>query len=202
MSSNVTSYDFGTIVNGNTTSATSSFVSTFTRTVFDTSFQGRAEILNTAQYGSLAIFPMMFFAHGLHVMVPDPNYTATTVMIVLEMVYQIVLTLLGFILIHRLITLVPNLSGVAYERVNFVGLVLPMLLVLFSLNSKLGAKGRLVMERIGWYPSPVPSGAPQRHPSTLHAAAHPGIPSSSAGTMMMHPSGGPAETRLQPMSIR
>jgi hypothetical protein len=115
-------------------------------------------------------------------------------MLAMEIFFQVVLIVASFIFFHRLITTIPTISGVQYERINFVTPLFPMLLVLFSLHSKLATKGRMLFERLGWYPIPNAPAAGAAAPST-----HPGIPSVSAAAMTMRPSMDPV---VRPMGVR
>ncbi len=185
------SYDFGTPTAS--TSSTSRALAQFANVVFDTSFQGKAEVANALQYSLLATVPALFMSHIVHQMTPEPNYAATAFMLSMEICFQVVLVVCAFILFHRIITTIPTLSGVQYERINFVTPLLPMLIIFFSMHSKLATKGRMLLERLGWYPIPnAPAGA-------ASGPTHPGIPSSSAATMTMRPTMDPV---VRPMAVR
>lgn len=111
--------------------------------------QGQAEMWNAAQYGALAVLPMAALNRGINWAVPEPSEDAHSFVLLLEVVLQAVALLLGFVLVHRLVTFVPTYSGFGYDRLNLAAAALAVLAILLSLKSKIGVKVSILAERAG-----------------------------------------------------
>ena len=71
-----------------------------------------------------------------------------TMELTMEVLGQLVIMLSGLVLIERLITFVPTYSGEAYKLGNLVSIVLPFLMILLSLQTKLGEKCNILYRRM------------------------------------------------------
>jgi hypothetical protein len=56
--------------------------------------------------------------------------------------------LIGLLLIHRIITFVPTYSGVKYPDFNIIFIILAVLMITLSLQTKLGEKVSILVERL------------------------------------------------------
>jgi len=65
-----------------------------------------------------------------------------------EVLAQILFMFFGIVLIHRIITYVPTYSGEKYHALSAIGPVIPMLVILISLQTKLGEKVSILFERV------------------------------------------------------
>ena len=73
---------------------------------------------------------------------------------------------MGIILIHRVITYIPTYSGILYENLTVTNAILAFMIIILSLQTKLGLKVNILYERLLdlWngnmenYESPPPSG--------------------------------------------
>jgi hypothetical protein len=54
----------------------------------------------------------------------------------------------GIILIHRMITYVPTYSGYKYDVINLSNVILSFLVIILSIQSKLGLKTNIIYERV------------------------------------------------------
>jgi hypothetical protein len=64
-----------------------------------------------------------------------------------ETVLQIVLTFVGLVFIHRIIEFVPTFSGKKYGTYNMIPVILPVLVVMLSLNSGVGRKVAMLFDK-------------------------------------------------------
>lgn len=111
--------------------------------------QGQAEMWNAAQYGALAVLPIAALNRGVNWATPEPSEDAHSFVLLLEVILQAVVLLLGFVLVHRLVTFVPTYSGFGYDRLNLAGAALAVLAILLSLKSKINVKVSILAERAG-----------------------------------------------------
>ena len=80
--------------------------------------------------------------------VPEADDEKGSVEITAEILGQIVIMFLGILLIHRMITFVPSYSGEKYADFNVTSIVLAMLVIILSLQTKLGEKVSILVDRI------------------------------------------------------
>lgn len=123
--------------------------------VFDFEEDSRNEMLNIAQYSVLAAVFVVLLNKGFELYMPEPEKDKGVVALALEATLQIVLMFLGLIFIHRTIEFVPTFSGAKYGSYNMIPVILPMLMILLSLNSGVGRKISMIMDKLGGAPPPA-----------------------------------------------
>ncbi len=120
----------------------------FLNHVFSTSDESKAEILNTVQYSLMAIIPIVALNKFIQKFVPEADIEKSSLEILAEVFLQIVVMFVGIILIHRMITFVSTYSGYKYENFNLTTVVLAFLMIVLSLQTKLGLKINILSERL------------------------------------------------------
>ena len=130
------------VVEGSTSSA-KSFLTYLTR--FDN--ETKNELLNVGQYAMMSILPIALLNKGSQKLFPEVDEEKGTFEIALEAVGQIVYLFVGIYFIHRLITFVQPYSGEKYQEFNLISMVIPFLVIVLSLQSKLGEKINILVER-------------------------------------------------------
>ena len=55
---------------------------------------------------------------------------------------------IGIIIVHRMITFIPPYSGFKYESLNLTTVVLGFLVIVFSIQSKIGLKANILADRV------------------------------------------------------
>ena len=127
---------------------------TFFNHVFDTSDDSKGLVLNIFQYSFLALIPILLLNKGVQQWIPEIDASASTLQIALEVFLQLTVMLIGIILVHRLVTYVPTYSGLAYAasgELNITsGVVLIFLIIVLSLQTKMGIKMNILYERF-WH---------------------------------------------------
>ena len=129
--------------------------------VFSTTEEGKAEILNIVQYAILGVIPVMLLNKLIMRFIPDADTDKSTIEIILEILIQLILIFVGVILIHRVITYIPTYSEFKYENLNLISVVLTFLVVILSIQTKLGIKANILFDRASelWNgPTDEPSG--------------------------------------------
>jgi hypothetical protein len=139
---------------GGSSSYTAKNAGSFFNHVFDTSEPAKAELLNICQYALLALVPVVFMNKFLARVVPEADPDASSIELVAEIAMQIVVVFVGMVIIHRLITYIPTWSKFRYEPYILTHSILAFLVIVLSLNTKLGLKCSILYERfldaIGW----------------------------------------------------
>lgn len=120
----------------------------FFKHVFNFDDESKAEMLNIIQYAVLAIIPLILFNKGIQKLVPEADEDKHSIELSLEVVSQVIIIFLGILIIHRIITFLPTYSGVKYTEFNVTNIVLSVLIILLSLQTKLGEKISILAERV------------------------------------------------------
>lgn len=121
---------------------------TFFNHVFSGTDEGKAEILNVLQYVLLAIIPVILLNKSIQRFVPEADSEKSSLEILAEIFIQILIMFCGIILIHRIITYIPTYSGFKYEALNLTNVILAFLIIVLSIQTKLGIKVNIIVDRI------------------------------------------------------
>lgn len=130
------------------TSKSASSKTGFIKHVFNFEDDSKAEILNIIQYALLAVIPIIILNKLSQKYVPEADEEKGSFEILAEVVIQILVIFLGLLLINRIITYVPTYSGVKYPEVSIIYIVLAVLMITLSLQTKLGEKVGILTDRI------------------------------------------------------
>lgn len=121
---------------------------TFFTHVFDTSRESNAEILNVTQYALLGIIPILVLNKLIQKFVPEADPDKSSIELTIEILLQTVIMFVGILLIHRVITYVPTYSGFRYEHLTLTNVILAFLIIVLSLQTKLGIKVNIIYDRL------------------------------------------------------
>ena len=122
---------------------------TFFTHVFSTTEEGKAEILNVVQYAALALIPVIALNKLVARFIPDADSEKSSLEIVIEVLMQIIIMFCGIVLIHRVITYLPTYSGFKYENLVLTNVILAFLVIVLSIQTKLGIKVNILVDRLG-----------------------------------------------------
>jgi hypothetical protein len=120
----------------------------FINHIFSNTDEDKAEMLNVIQYGLMAIIPVIVLNKLIHRFIPEADPDKSSLELLVEMAIQIVLIFVGLILIHRIITYFPTYSGFKYENLTLTNIILAFLVIVLSIQSKLGLKGNILFDRV------------------------------------------------------
>jgi hypothetical protein len=121
---------------------------TFFTHVFDMSRESNAEIMNVTQYALLGIIPILVLNKLIQKFVPEADPDKSSVELTIEILLQTVIMFVGILLIHRIITYVPTYSGFRYEHLTLTNVILAFLIIVLSLQTKLGIKVNIIYDRL------------------------------------------------------
>ena len=131
------------------TSKSASSKTGFIKHVFNFEDDSKAEMLNLIQYSLLAVVPIIILNKLSQKYVPEADEEKGSFEILAEVIIQILVIFLGLLLINRIITYVPTYSGVKYPEMSIICIVLAVLMITLSLQTKLGEKVGILTDRIG-----------------------------------------------------
>jgi hypothetical protein len=158
---------------------------TFLNHVFSTTEESKAEIFNVLQYSGLAILPVVVLNKVIQRFIPEVDPDKSSLEILVEVLLQLIVIFVALVLIHRSITYVPTYSGFKYDSLTLTSTVLTFLVIVLSIQTKLGIKVSILAERVAdvWNGTdsrkdeeegsgsnyrvrqPISSGVPQHRPS-------------------------------------
>lgn len=129
-------------------SKTSNGKSSFFKHVFNFDEQSKGEMLNIVQYAGLAIIPVVIVNKLMQRYVPEADDEKGSIEITAEILAQIFAMFLLILIIHRIITFVPTYSGEKYVDFSVTNIILAMLVIILSLQTKLGEKVSILSDRL------------------------------------------------------
>jgi hypothetical protein len=115
--------------------------------VFTTTEEGKAELLNVIQYAILGIIPIVVLNKLVQRFVPDADTEKSSLEILAEIIIQLIVMFCGIIIIHRVITYFPTYSGFKYENLVLTNVILAFLIILLSIQTKMGIKVNILVDR-------------------------------------------------------
>jgi len=121
---------------------------TFLSHVFSTTEEGKAEIFNVMQYSLMGVLPIIVLNKLIQRFIPEADSEKSSLEILFEVFIQIVIMFCGIIIIHRIITYFPTYSGFKYENLILTNVILAFLVIVLSIQTKLGIKVNILVDRI------------------------------------------------------
>ena len=120
----------------------------FFKHVFNFDDDSKSDILKIIQYALISIIPIVLLNKSVGKYVPESDDKKGSLEISAEIVIQIIVTFIGLLIIHRIITFIPPYSGTKYPEFHIVYIILAILMITMSLQTKLGEKVSVLVDRI------------------------------------------------------
>jgi len=122
---------------------------TFLNHVFSGSEEGKAEILNVVQYATMGVIPIVILNKLIQRFIPEADTDKSSLELLAEIFIQLIVMFCGIIIIHRIITYFPTYSGFKYENLILTNVILAFLIIVLSIQTKLGIKVNILVDRLG-----------------------------------------------------
>jgi len=116
--------------------------------VFEFKEDTKNDLLNIGQYSLLSVLPVIGLNKLMKNYIPDVDDTKGSLEIVIEIIAQVLVIFIGLFYIHRIVTFVPTYSKDTYPPFHMTNIVLVVLFITLSLQTKLGEKGNVLYERV------------------------------------------------------
>lgn len=120
----------------------------FFKHVFNFNEESKADMMNIVQYSVLALVPLVILNKLMQKYVPEADDEKNNLEILAEIIGQVVALFLGILLIHRIITYIPTYSGENYADFSVTNIILAVLVIILSLQTKLGEKVSILVDRL------------------------------------------------------
>jgi len=116
--------------------------------VFNFDSDNKANMLNLIQYVLIAIIPVVLTLKAIKLYIPEEDDTKGSVEITLEVALQLFSIFFAIWFVDKIIRYFPTYSGVDYHKFNELNFVLPLLIILVTMQTKLGAKINILAQRV------------------------------------------------------
>ena len=116
--------------------------------VFSLNDKEKCDLMNIIQYMLLAVIPIILILKFMKHFVPVDEPDKGSIELMIEVLFQLSIIFVSFYFIHRMITFIPTYSNMNYPDFSFVFIILPTLLILFTMQTKLGAKINTLNDRL------------------------------------------------------
>jgi len=116
--------------------------------VFSTTDEGKAEILNVIQYSFMGVIPIVILNKLIQRFIPEADTDKSALELLAEIFIQLIIMFCGIIVIHRTITYIPAYSGFKYENLTLTNVILAFLVLVLSIQTKLGIKVNILVDRV------------------------------------------------------
>ena len=120
----------------------------FFKHVFNFNDDSKSEMMNVVQYAILALIPVILMNKAMQKFVPEADEEKGNAELLAEIMGQVTIMFLGILIIHRIITFIPTYSGEKYVDFSVTNIILAMLVIILSLQTKLGEKVSIIVDRL------------------------------------------------------
>jgi len=115
--------------------------------VFNFDLKSKQDIMNTIQYSVLAVLPVVLLNKTIQRVIPEADDNKASLELLAEIIAQLGIIFIGIFFIHRIITYFPTYSEANYESFSVINCVISFLIIIMSLQTKLGEKMNIITDR-------------------------------------------------------
>jgi hypothetical protein len=121
----------------------------FFKHVFNFDDENKHSMLNMLQYTMLTFIPVVLILRGVKYIFPEEDDTKGSLEILAESVAQIGFIIIAIWFTQKIIYYIPTYSGQAYQKFHETDFIIPFILILVTMQTKLGAKINILIDRLG-----------------------------------------------------
>jgi hypothetical protein len=123
-------------------------VTGFFNHVFNFDSDNKANLLNMFQYLFLALIPVVLVLKAIKEYIPEEDDKKDNFELVLEIIVQLGIMFLSIYFVDKIIRYFPTYSGVEYPKFSETNFMIPTLILLITMQTKLGAKINILYNRV------------------------------------------------------
>ena len=120
----------------------------FFKYVFNFDEDNKNSLLNLFQYSFISIPLIILVLKTMNHYTPEEDDNKGTLVITGEVLGSITFILISIWFINKIIRYIPTYSKVGYKPFNELNFILPLFIILFTLQTKLGGKINILVERL------------------------------------------------------
>jgi hypothetical protein len=116
--------------------------------VFNFDGDNKAVVLNMFQYLVFALVPVIVLLKFVKEYIPEDDDKKDNLELVFEIIIQLGILFIAIYLIDKIIRYFPTYSKVQYSKFNEISFIVPTLILIITMQTKLGAKINIVYNRL------------------------------------------------------
>lgn len=116
--------------------------------VFNFDDNNRNLLLNLFQYSFLTIPFVIIILKLVNYYTPEQDDTKGTLVIIAEVLASVSIILIAIWFINKIIRYIPTYSKMEYAVFNETNFIIPLFIILFTMQTKIGAKINILVERL------------------------------------------------------
>jgi len=120
----------------------------FFKYVFNFDEENKSKMLNMLQYGFMAVIPAMLILKAVKHFVPEEDDSKGSIEVTFECIAQIAFIFMAIWFSDKAIRFVPTYSDTEYVGLDATSFLMPFLVILLTMQTKLGAKINILIERV------------------------------------------------------
>ena len=120
----------------------------FLNHVFNFNKDNKCEIMNIIQYSVLSIIPAVVILKIIKHIIPEEDDQKNNLELSVEIIGQLILMILGMWFSHKAIIYIPTYSECKYSNFNLLNVMLPFIILMFTMQTKLGSKINILYQRL------------------------------------------------------
>ena len=115
--------------------------------VFNFDSDNKAILLNMFQYIIIALIPVIVLLKVIKEYIPEDDDKKDSIELLIEIVIQLGVLFIAMYLIDKIIRYFPTYSKVPYTKFNEISFIIPTLVLIMTMQTKLGAKINILYDR-------------------------------------------------------
>uniref|UniRef100_A0A6C0HNR9 Uncharacterized protein n=1 Tax=viral metagenome TaxID=1070528 RepID=A0A6C0HNR9_9ZZZZ len=119
--------------------------------VFNFDTENKNAIFNMLQYGALSIIPVILTLRLIKSIIPEDDETKGSLEITFEVIAQLSVLILAVWYTNKIIRYIPTYTGSPYSSFSETSAIIPFVIILITMQTKLGAKVNLLVDRVTEY---------------------------------------------------
>jgi hypothetical protein len=116
--------------------------------VFNFDDENKNNIMNMLQYTVLSIIPVILILKLTKNIFPEEDESKGSLEITAESIGQLLVIMLGIWFTNKIIQFIPTYSGESYHKFNEITFILPFMIILATMQTKLGSKFNILTNRV------------------------------------------------------
>lgn len=116
--------------------------------VFNFEEENKAILFNAFQYLFMALIPVVLILKFIKNYIPEDDNEKQTMEITFEIILQLFIIVFFIYILDKIIRYFPTFSKINYSEMNIINIILPTLIILLTLQTKLGAKINIIYDRL------------------------------------------------------
>jgi hypothetical protein len=116
--------------------------------VFNFDSDNKAILLNMFQYIIIALIPVIVLLKMIKEYIPEDDDRKESIELVIEIIIQLGVLFIAMYFIDKIIRYFPTYSNVPYSKFNEISFIIPTLVLIMTMQTKLGAKINILYDRI------------------------------------------------------